>query len=111
MPDTSPQLRIPETDALGGSSKSRPELHVFPLVPGLFDTVGAAGFLSTSRSNLDRWNAAGLCPAPVRPGGPDSKPFWSSEELSAWCRHGCPPRAQWAMIWERIRQPELKRIG
>jgi predicted DNA-binding transcriptional regulator AlpA len=59
----------------------------------------AAGYCGAGVSTWDRWTAAGLTPAPVRVGG---AVLWSRAELAEWCRHGCPPRTEWAPIWSAV---------
>ncbi|HEX4611313.1 MAG TPA: hypothetical protein VH092_24180 [Urbifossiella sp.] len=66
------------------------------LPPGLLRRKDAARFLGVGASTLDRLNAAGLVPQPIRLSG---SLCWSRAELASWCRHGCPPRAEWAPVW------------
>jgi predicted DNA-binding transcriptional regulator AlpA len=60
-----------------------------------------ARLCSVSRATWDRWTAAGRTPAPVKIGGAC---LWSTAELRAWCRHGCPPRSTWDPIWAALRK-------
>jgi predicted DNA-binding transcriptional regulator AlpA len=67
--------------------------------PGLLRRAAAARYCGAGVSTWDRWTAAGLTPAPVRIGG---AVLWSRHELAEWCRHGCPPRAEWEPIWAAL---------
>jgi len=67
--------------------------------PGLLRRPAAAAHCGIGGSTLDRLNAAGLTPQPVRLGG--SLAF-SRAELAAWCARGCPPRDQWSAMWKAI---------
>jgi|SRR5262245_27087599 len=59
----------------------------------------AAAACGKGTSTWDRMTAAALNPAPIKLGG---TVLWSAEELREWCRHGCPPRAEWEPLWEAI---------
>src|SRR6266545_941185 len=74
--------------------------------PGLLRRKDAARYCGAGTSTWDRWASAGLTPAPVKIGG---AVFWSRHELAEWCRHGCPPRAEWAPIWQTLLT--ARRIG
>src|SRR5688572_28424231 len=67
--------------------------------PGLLRRPAAARFCGAGLSTWDRWTAAGLTPAPIRISG---AVLWLHAELTAWCRHGCPPRAEWEPLWQEI---------
>jgi predicted DNA-binding transcriptional regulator AlpA len=67
--------------------------------PGLLRRPDAARFLAVGLSTLDRLSAAGLVPRPIRLAG---SLCWSRAELSEWCRHGCPPRAEWQPVWQAL---------
>ena len=82
--------------ARGKTTRARRRL----LPPALLDRPDAAAFLSISVSTLDRLNAAGEVPAPVRLGG---RLAWGRRELSAWAARGCPDRAAWSKLWPLIR--------
>src|SRR5438270_3541206 len=69
------------------------------LPPGLLRRAAAARYCGAGVSTWDRWSAAGLTPAPVRIGG---AVLWSRHELSSWIAHGCPPRAEWAPVWQSV---------
>jgi predicted DNA-binding transcriptional regulator AlpA len=71
-----------------------------PTPPGMLRRQDAARFCSLGASSWDRYTAAGLNPAPIRLGG---AVLWSADELSAWIRHGCPPRAEWTPRWAALR--------
>jgi predicted DNA-binding transcriptional regulator AlpA len=66
------------------------------LTQGLIRRKPSASYCSVGVSTWDRWTAAGLTPAPVKIGG---AVMWCRAELAEWCRHGCPPRTEWAPIW------------
>lgn len=76
--------------------------------PGLLRRAGAARYCAVGVSTWDRWTAAGLTPAPVKVGG---AVLWSRAELAAWCRHGCPPRAEWEPVWVRLRNARPSRTA
>jgi predicted DNA-binding transcriptional regulator AlpA len=59
----------------------------------------AAAACGKGTSTWDRMTAAGLNPAPIKLLG---TVLWSAEELAAWVRHGCPPRAEWEPLWREI---------
>ncbi|CAN5218557.1 hypothetical protein BH11PLA2_BH11PLA2_02850 [soil metagenome] len=65
----------------------------------------AAAACGKGTSTWDRLTAAGLTPAPVKLGG---SVLWCSDELAAWVRHGCPPRAEWAALWPAIRRQQSR---
>lgn len=65
-----------------------PSMSVAPI---LVDSKTAARLLGVSRSTLDSWDSAGLCPAPVRLGG---RVLWSVDKLRDWAQAGCPSREQ-----------------
>jgi predicted DNA-binding transcriptional regulator AlpA len=67
--------------------------------PGLLRRTAAARFLDIGVSTLDRLNAAGLVPKPIRLAGSLA---WSRAELAEWCRHGCPGREEWSALWSAI---------
>ncbi len=69
------------------------------VLPGLLRPSAAAAYLGLGRSTLDRLNAAGLVPQPVRLGGALA---WSRAELAAWAKRGCPPRAEWRPVWAAL---------
>ncbi len=70
-----------------------------PLPPGLLRREDAARFCSLGPSTWDRLTAAGLTPAPCRVGGSVG---WSRRELALWIDHHCPPRDEWAPIWQAV---------
>lgn len=67
--------------------------------PGLLRRKDAAAFLGIGGSTLDRLNAAGLVPAPIKLAG---SVCWSRDELAEFCRRGCPPRAEWSATWKAL---------
>lgn len=67
--------------------------------PGLLRRAAAARYLDVGTSTLDRLNAAGLVPKPIRLGGSLA---WSRAELAAWIAHGCPGREEWSALWSAI---------
>jgi len=58
----------------------------------LVDAKTAAAMCSVSRSTWLGWDAAGLCPAPVRIGG---RVLWCSPTIRRWALAGCPGREDW----------------
>jgi excisionase family DNA binding protein len=65
----------------------------------LFTVNEAAAFIGCSKSTLLKWDARGLVPAPLRPGGMRIV-RWRKAELEEWIRAGCPNRR----TWEAMRQ-------
>ena len=59
----------------------------------------AARACGKGTSTWDKLTAAGLTPAPIKLGG---TVLWCAEELAAWVRHGCPPRAEWEPLWKDV---------
>ena len=78
---------------------NRRNLRRRPIPPGLLRRAAAARFCSAGVSTWDRWTAAGLTPTAIRISG---AVYWSRAELAEWCRHGCPPRAEWSALWSAI---------
>jgi predicted DNA-binding transcriptional regulator AlpA len=68
-----------------------------PAVPSplLIDIRDLAGLLSRSVPSLERDQAAGRLPDPVRIG---RSKFWRKAEVEAWVAAGCPDRARWAAV-------------
>ena len=66
----------------------------------------AAQLCNMGRSTFDRHLAAGKIPAPIRVG---ATPMWGRRELLAWIDHGCPDRAAWTAIWNRLRSKNQPR--
>ena len=62
------------------------------LQQALLTADGAAQVLGLSRSAFYRLHSSGRVPQPVRLGGAVR---WRAEELRAWVRAACPPRARW----------------
>lgn len=58
----------------------------------LIDIRQLAALLSRSVASLERDQAAGRLPAPVRVGGSKR---WRRAEIEAWVAAGCPARAAW----------------
>lgn len=67
--------------------------------PGLLRRTGTARYLDIGVSTLDRLNAAGLVPKPIRLAGSLA---WARAELAAWIAHGCPEREEWSALWSAI---------
>lgn len=67
--------------------------------PALLRRKDAAAYLGVGGSTLDRLNAGGLVPAPIKLAG---SVCWCRAELAAWCRHGCPLRTEWQPKWQAI---------
>lgn len=80
----------------------RPKKSRRRVPPGLLRRADAAEFCGAGTSTWDRWTAAGLTPEPVKVGG---AVLWSCSELAAWCRHRCPPRAEWQPVWAALGRP------
>ena len=55
-----------------------------------------AALLGLSASTIDRMNAAGQLPTPLRLGGTLR---WNVREVLAWLDSGSPDRKTWAPIW------------
>lgn len=77
----------PATSALAPPGELR------PLLAGRRE---AARLLGLSLRALDRANASGTIPAPIRLGG---RPLWRLTELESWVLAGAPGRP----VWERMR--------
>ena len=60
--------------------------------PLLIDIHALAALLGRSVASLERDQAAGRVPAPVRLGGSKK---WRRAEIEAWVAAGCPPRREW----------------
>lgn len=85
------------SDAAPPGPAARPKPRRLP--PALLRRPQAARHMGVGTSTLDRLNAAGLVPPPIRLGG---SLCWGRHELDEWCRHGCPPRAEWRPVWDAI---------
>lgn len=85
-PETAPVDPAPQVTA--GRSKR-------PRQVGLC-RLGVADLLGISVSSVDRMNAAGLLPRPLKLGG---SLRWNKRELLAWFDHGSPDRKTWRPIW------------
>lgn len=59
----------------------------------------AAAACGKGTSTWDKLTAAAMTPKPTKLGG---TLLWNVEELVAWTRHGCPPRAEWEAIWNSL---------
>jgi predicted DNA-binding transcriptional regulator AlpA len=76
-------------------STERPTRDTGPDPPGqslLLSVRDLARLLGRSVPSLDRDDAAGRLPAPVRIGGSKK---WRRAEIVAWVAAGCPDRASW----------------
>lgn len=60
-----------------------------PPVPLLIDIHALAALLNRSVASLERDQAAGRLPAPVRIGGSKK---WRRTDIEAWVAAGCPAR-------------------
>lgn len=58
----------------------------------LIDANGVAKALDCSRRHVERMNAAGKMPQPVRLG---RAVRWSVAVIESWIKAGCPGREQW----------------
>ncbi len=63
--------------------------------PLLIDIRDLAGLLSRSVPSLERDQAAGRLPAPLRIG---RSKFWRKAEVEEWVAAGCPDRAHWTAV-------------
>lgn len=61
--------------------------------------LGVADLLGISVSSVDRLNAAGQLPRPLKLGGPLR---WNKRELLAWLDHGSPDRKTRGPIWSAV---------
>jgi predicted DNA-binding transcriptional regulator AlpA len=84
-------------DAQAPAARKRSKRRRVP--PGLLRRPDAARYCGVGCSTWDRLAAAGLTPAPVRLAGSVA---WSRRELALWIDHGCPPRAEWAALWQAL---------
>jgi predicted DNA-binding transcriptional regulator AlpA len=76
-------------------STDRPTPGPGPDPPGpplLLSVRDLARLLGRSVPSLDRDDAAGRLPAPVRLGGSKK---WRTDEIVAWVAAGCPDRKAW----------------
>jgi predicted DNA-binding transcriptional regulator AlpA len=76
-----------------GSPRRRPAARL------LVRRKQAARLCAVGVATWDRWTAAGLNPRPTKIAG---AVLWGAAELAAWCRHGCPPRAEWEPVWATL---------
>jgi excisionase family DNA binding protein len=60
--------------------------------PLLYSREQLCEVLGISRATLDRLQAAGKLPRPLRLGG---QRRWRAEEIRQWIAHGMPPAAEW----------------
>ena len=67
--------------------------------PILVRRRAAARVCGMGVSTFDRADAAGLVPAARKVGGCK---LWCLAELREWAARGCPPRAEWTVIWSRL---------
>jgi predicted DNA-binding transcriptional regulator AlpA len=68
-------------------------------LPLLVRRKAAARLCGVSLPTWDRLDAAGKTPSAIRLGGAK---LYRAAELAAWVEYGCPPRAQWAALWEAL---------
>ena len=55
--------------------------------------------LDLSLATLDRLNASGKLPQPIKLGG---RILWDIAEIAAWVASRCPARAKWDPIWREM---------
>lgn len=67
--------------------------------PSLLPVTEVAKLLGLSTRTVWRLDSGGILPRPVTLG---RSKRWRKEELAAWIRAFCPPRAKWR--WEQLRQ-------
>ena len=70
--------------------------------------LDTAALLGVSASNIDRMNAAGKLPRPLRLGGALR---WNRRELVAWLDHNAPIRREWQPVWDAIRKARYTTRG
>jgi predicted DNA-binding transcriptional regulator AlpA len=90
---------MPTADTRPGSPPLRRWSRRHRIPPGLLRRADTARYLGIGTSTLDRLNAAGLVPQPIRLAGSLG---WNRRELSAWIDHGCPSRAEWSALWQAL---------
>lgn len=66
-----------------------PEHPALPPLPLLIDIYALAALLTRSVASLERDQAAGRLPAPVRIGGSKK---WRRADIETWVAAGCPAR-------------------
>ena len=76
------------------TTATTPETGMTPTTdpPLLIDIHTLAALLGRSVPSLERDQAAGRLPAPVRLGGSRK---WRRADIDGWVTAGCPPRAEW----------------
>ena len=75
------------------------------LSPIAVDGKAAAALFGLSLRTWQRYNSAGICPAPIRLS--DSAVRWIVQDLQAWAAHGCPSRVVWEERRRAIRRSEI----
>jgi predicted DNA-binding transcriptional regulator AlpA len=65
------------------------------LAPLVVDVRGLAVLLSRSETSLDRDDAAGRLPKPIRIGRAKR---WLISDIELWLRHGCPSRREFEVM-------------
>lgn len=84
----------PEVLTMPVASDAAPDTPLADPAALLINIKALALLLSRSVASLERDQAAGRLPAPLRLGG--SK-LWRRAEIKAWVAAGCPDAAQWAI--------------
>jgi predicted DNA-binding transcriptional regulator AlpA len=78
-----------------GETATRAMLAKMEVEPLLIDARAAAAACGVSRSTFLGWDAAGLCPRPVRMVG---RVLWVVADLRRWTNSGCPSREQFEQL-------------
>jgi predicted DNA-binding transcriptional regulator AlpA len=68
------------------------------VAPLLYDRDGLAAALAVSTKTIDRMNAAGKLPRPVRVGVGDRALRWRVAEIASWVEADMPDRETWEAV-------------
>lgn len=63
----------------------------------LIDVPTLAKKLNVHEITIRKWQVNGKIPAPVRIGRAVK---WRLQEIEAWIKASCPPRAKWETFWK-----------
>jgi hypothetical protein len=96
LPDTLPLTPHDDDPARAATDAAPPEP-----TPLLIDIQVFAKLVSRSVPSLERDDAAGRIPAPLKI---YHSKRWRLAEIEAWVAHGCPPRKEWRHIWEMLQR-------
>lgn len=81
-----------------GQTRAAPDNAAAGLPPLLIDIQQLSALLARSTASLERDEAAGRLPAPLRLGGSKR---WRYAEIEAWVAAGCPERKTWEAMRRR----------